>query len=406
MHIHLDPVGGLAGDMFLAAVLHAWPDMTEPVFAAMRTAGLPADWSVEAIAGASAGITGMRVKITGDADHHGHATGSFQQIRARLMAAGLADRVRDRAVDIFHRLAVAEGAIHGKPIDDVHFHEIADWDSVADIVGAAAAIEALDATGWSVGDLPMGSGTVVTAHGRIPVPAPATAMLLRGYQMVDDGIPGERVTPTGAAILAHLQASQGDRRPAGRLLRTGHGLGTREMRGIANMVRLLAFDTSADGAADGAADPADAVGVIAFEVDDQTPEDLAAGIDRLRAVDGVLDVVQYMVAGKKSRVAISVRVLCRPDRAEPVIDACFLQTTTIGLRWRIERRVTLRRDSVDIDDQGAKTVRRPDGTITVKADMDALAGRSRTQAERSRHRRIIEAQGGKFGDGSNDDSED
>ncbi|MDA0341460.1 MAG: DUF111 family protein, partial [Proteobacteria bacterium] len=105
MHIHLDPVGGLAGDMFLAAVLHAWPEMEEPVFSAMRTAGLPKDWSVEAVAGSSAGITGMRVKITGDAGHHHHATGSFRQIKERLQAAGLASGVLARAIAIFQLLA-------------------------------------------------------------------------------------------------------------------------------------------------------------------------------------------------------------------------------------------------------------------------------------------------------------
>lgn len=397
MHIHLDPVGGIAGDMFLAAVLHAWPELEAPIFNAMRAAGLPDDWSVEAVAGESAGITGMRVRITGDAGHHHHATGSFRQIRERLLGSALAPAVSERAVAIFQRLAEAEGEIHGKPIDAVHFHEIADWDSVADIVGAATAIEAIGATGWSVGDIPMGGGTVMTAHGRLPVPAPATALLLRGFRMTDDGITGERVTPTGAAILAHLEASQDGRRKTGSLTRTGHGLGTRTLKGCANMVRLLAFETEPSEAPrhrSGHWGRAGDVGVISFEVDDQTPEDLATGIEVLRSTDGVRDVVQTPVTGKKGRLAISVRVLCRTEMIDQTIEACFLQTTTIGLRWRVEQRVELAREDVEIAASGAtlgaKTVQRPDGATTMKVDMDALARPGFTQRERSRARRLAE----------------
>jgi pyridinium-3,5-bisthiocarboxylic acid mononucleotide nickel chelatase len=393
VHIHLDLVGGLAGDMFLAAALHAWPELKAPVFGAMRAAGLPDDWSVEAVAGDSAGITGMRVKIIGDTGHHHHATGSFWQIRERLLASALEPAVSARALAIFQLLAEAEGEIHGKPVEDVHFHEIADWDSVADIVGAAAVIEAIAASGWSVGDIPMGGGTVMTAHGKLPVPAPATALLLRGFRMVDDGIRGERVTPTGAAILAHLKASQDRRGQTGVLGRSGHGLGTRDLEGCANMVRLLAFDAAPD-APSGNWSKVGEVGVISFEVDDQTPEDLAVGIEILRASEGVLDVVQTPVTGKKGRLTISVRVLCRVEAVDRVVEVCMLQTTTIGLRWRVEQRVELVRENVKLKASGvsfgAKTVLRPDGETTVKVDMDALATRGGTQRDRTRRRRLAE----------------
>jgi pyridinium-3,5-bisthiocarboxylic acid mononucleotide nickel chelatase len=387
VHIHLDPIGGIAGDMFLAAVLHAWPEMKAPIFEAMRAAGLPKDWSVEAIAGESAGITGMRVQITGDAGHHHHATGSFRDIKKRLVGSTLTPEVSARAVAIFQLLAEAEGEIHGKAIEDVHFHEIADWDSVADIVGAAVAIEVIGATSWSVGDIPMGGGTVMTAHGRLPVPAPATALLLRGLRMVDDGIAGERVTPTGAAILAHLQASQEHHQRSGHLVKTGHGLGTRSLDGAPNMLRLLAFEGAASGTSRGWGETGE-VGVISFEVDDQTPEDLAVGIDALRSVEGVVDIVQSAVTGKKGRMAISVRVLCRVDAIDRAVEGCFLQTTTIGLRWRIEKRVELARENIEVTASGhalgAKKVWRPDGTTTIKVDMDALAEHAGTRRDRAR----------------------
>ena len=391
MHIHLDLVGGIAGDMFLAAVVHAWPETEAPILEAMRAAGLPEEWSAEASSAVSAGITGMRFRIKGDAGHHHHATGSFKDIRARLLASSLAPRVAERAVAIFHLLAEAEAEIHGKSIDDVHFHEIADWDSIADIVGAATAIEHLGAESWSVGGIPMGGGTVKTAHGQLPVPAPATALLLRGLRMTDDGIPGERVTPTGAAILAHLKVSQDGRRAPGMLARTGHGIGTRKLEGRANMVRLLAFET--EGApTETSWGIVEEIGVISFEVDDQTAEDLAVALEALRGIDGALDVVQYPVTGKKGRMAVSVRVLCRVEAIEAVMEACFLETTTIGLRYRIEQRRLLEREDILVAGRamGAKRVTRPDGSRTTKVDMDALARQASGQGERSRIRRLAE----------------
>ncbi len=391
MHIHLDLVGGIAGDMFLAAVVHAWPETEAPILEAMRVAGLPEDWSAEASPAVSAGITGMRFQIKGDAGHHHHATGSFKDIRARLLASSLAPEVVARAVAIFHLLAEAEAEIHGKSIDEVHFHEIADWDSVADIVGAATAIEHLGAANWSVGEIPMGGGSVRTAHGDLPVPAPATALLLRGLRMTDDGISGERVTPTGAAILAHLKVSQDRRRPAGTLARTGHGIGTRKLEGRANMVRLLAFETE-EVTPKASWGRVDEIGVISFEVDDQTAEDLAVGLDVLRGIDGALDVVQYPVSGKKGRMAVSVRVLCRVEAIEAVIEACFLETSTIGLRYRIEQRRVLEREDIVVAGgaMGAKRVTRPDGRRTTKVDMEALARQASGQGERSRVRRLAE----------------
>ena len=154
----------------------------------------------------------------------------------------------------------------------------------------------------------MGSGTVNTAHGVMPVPAPATSQLLKGYIMADDGISGERVTPTGAAILTHIAASQNTKRNNGRLIASGYGLGTKELKGVPNMLRILAFEATAAEVRTN-----DEVGEITFEVDDQTGEELAVALDILRATQGVLDVVQYMVFGKKGRLATAVRGLCYPS---------------------------------------------------------------------------------------------
>ena len=381
MFIHLNPIGGIAGDMFIAAMLDAWPELKPKVFDAMRQTGLPPDWSLELNSASSSSIMGKKLIITGDTNNAHFSTGNFKDIRKRLSDSALPPAVIERAIDIFHRLAVAEGAVHGKSIDAVHFHEIADWDSICDIVGTATILDLLNCSDWSVDDIPMGSGTVNTAHGLMPVPAPATSQLLKGYIMADDGIAGERVTPTGAAILTHIAASQNTKRNNGRLIASGYGLGTKELKGVPNMLRILAFEkTTAEFRSN------DEVGEITFEVDDQTGEELAVALDILRATQGVLDVVQYMVFGKKGRLATSVRVLCYPSYINQAIEQIFLQTTTIGLRKQILNRSVLSRENISLDGVSAKKSIRPDGVITIKADMDELMFNTSTQAERSLRR--------------------
>ena len=381
MFIHLNPIGGIAGDMFIAAMLDAWPELKPKVFDAMRQTGLPPDWSLELNSASSSSIMGKKLIITGDANNTYFSTGNFKDICKRLYDSALPPAVIERAIDIFHRLAVAEGAVHGKSIDAVHFHEIDDWDSICDIVGTATILDLLNCSEWSVDDIPMGSGTVNTAHGLMPVPAPATSQLLKGYIMADDGISGERVTPTGAAILTHIVASQNTKRNNGRLIASGYGLGTKELKGVPNMLRILAFEEATAEVRTN-----DEVGEITFEVDDQTGEELAVALDILRATQGVLDVVQYMVFGKKGRLATSVRVLCYPNFINQAIEQIFLQTTTIGLRKQISNRSLLSRENISLDGVSAKKSIRPDGVITIKADMDELILNTSTQAERSLRR--------------------
>jgi uncharacterized protein (DUF111 family) len=295
--------------------------------------------------------------------------------------------VRERAVAIFTDLAEAEAAVHGVPVDEVHFHEIADWDSVADIVGASWLIEALSPATWSVGALPVGSGRIRTRHGPLTVPAPAAAHLLAGFAMHDDGVAGERVTPTGAAILRQLRPAP--RLPPGswRLRGSGSGFGTRRLSGISNVLRVVVYDGESGWRQD------EQVAVLGFEVDDQSPEELAVGLDALRAAEGVLDVVQLPALGKKGRLVAHVQVLARPERLDAVIERCFVETTTIGLRWRIEARAVLARELVEVATaDGAvpvKTVTRPGGSRTAKAEIDLVSGDG--HAARSSQRRTAEA---------------
>ena len=227
-------------------------------------------------------------------------------------------------------------------------------------------IDALRDAEWSVSALPLGSGRVKTAHGILPVPAPATVQLLHGFDTFDDGIPGERITPTGAAILKHLAPSRTGPSRGAHLTVDGTGFGTRELPGVPNILRVLMFDNTQDEGAETGAD----VAVIEFEIDDQTPEDLAVGLDKLRSRDDVLDVLQTPVFGKKGRMAISVRVLCRPVAVDDVTEACFDETTTIGLRWHLAHRIELTREQVKTGSFSVKVIDRPGGSVSAKAEME------------------------------------
>lgn len=388
MHIHLDPVGGIAGDMFVAALLDAWPELAAGALGAVRAAGLPESVGLEVRPHRDHALTGSRFRVAlPEAGGHGHT--HWLEVRARLEASPLPPGVRRRADSIFSLLAEAEGAVHGVPPEDVVFHEVGAWDSIADVVAAASLIEAIGATSWSVGALPLGSGRVASAHGILPVPAPATVRLLEGLEVHDDGIGGERVTPTGAAIVRHLAPAPALPRAPRRLLRSGTGFGTRELGRLSNVLRVLAFAPAAGERQAGE------VAEIAFEVDDQTPEDLAVGLDHLRAVDGVLDVAQLPAFGKRGRLGAQVRVLVRPEALDAAIDACFTETATLGLRWHLAHRATLARRPERWQggerEVRVQTTRRPSGAATGKAEMADLAAEPGGLAGRERLRRRAES---------------
>jgi len=375
MHLHLDPVGGIAGDMFIAALLDAYPRLSAGLDAALAKVGLPQGAHCALLAHHDGVLRGKRFDVSlpvesdsaGAGHHHAHV--GLAAIRAAIAAMGLDAAVAARAGAIFAVLAEAEAAVHGVSVNQVEFHEVGALDSIADIVGAAWLIEALSPATWSVGALPLGSGRVHCAHGLLPVPAPAVVRLLDGFLFFDDGLPGERVTPTGAAILRHLACASGIGPRPGRLAASGMGFGLRKLPGLANVLRVLAFD-SKDASA------ADEVALLTFEVDDQTPEDLAQGLERLRACDGVLDVVQIPAFGKKGRMLAQVQVLARPPQLAAITAACFAETATLGVRHQLLARSVLARSETTVATAGTevrvKLARRPDGALSAKAESEDL----------------------------------
>ena len=201
-HIHLDPLGGASGDMFIGAMLDAWPELESGLASALLAAGIPETVRIGRIADQRGGITGSRFLV--DASNAPRAPVTYREFRSHLANSTLSPRIQERASAILTLLAEAEAEIHAVPIEEVRFHELGGWDTLVDSIATAWLVEELGCPSWSLSPLPLGAGVVETEHGRLPVPAPATVRLLEGFLMRDDGIEGERVTPTGAAILHYL----------------------------------------------------------------------------------------------------------------------------------------------------------------------------------------------------------
>lgn len=387
--IHLDPVGGISGDMFIGAASDAWPEVRVSLDQAFAEFPFPAGCKARFDRTLRAGISAATFQFA-VAPAAGRGAHSYDEAYTLLAAAHVPAEVSQHALGIYNLLAEAEAAVHGVPIAEVHFHELGDWDSVADVLGAAVVIASFPGARWHVESLPIGSGYINTAHGRLPVPAPAAAWLTRGFRCHDDGLAGERVTPTGAAILRYLKADAPRPTASRELLGIGYGAGSRELPGVPNVLRLMAFGATAGAGGD----LSDRVVVVRFEVDDQTPEDLALGLERVRAVPGVLDVMLWSAQGKKGRMLYAVQVLAEEQHDRAVIEACLAETTTIGVRWHHETRSKLpRHETLSGSPAGqvrVKQVSRPGGQETRKAEADDIAGLGLDYAGRSRARRRAE----------------
>jgi uncharacterized protein (TIGR00299 family) protein len=375
--IRLDAVGGVAGDMFVAAMVDAMPDLRDRVLADAAAVLPPGTGTPVFEPGTSGGLHCLRFRLSArtDTDRH-HA--SYRDMVARIEAAPLSAGTAGHANAILRHLAEAEAAIHHVPVDEVHFHEIGDWDSLMDVTAAGSVAAALDGARWSVSALPRGDGLVRTRHGLLPVPAPATARLLEGFVWRDDGIGGERVTPTGAAILRHLVAVP-DARVGGRLQATGTGAGTRELPGQPNILRAVVYAAPVERPGE------EDIAVLCFEIDDMTAEELGIAADRLRAIQGVRDLVLVPAIGKKGRPMHTFRLLVEPEQQERVAEACFTETSTIGLRWQEARRAVLPRTLSEAGAVRVKTVTRPAGPSR-KAESDDLGAIAGLEARRAAKR--------------------
>ena len=294
-------------------------------------------------------------------DSHVHAPHrSLSAILGIINKAPLSERVKQHSSRAFQLLGEAEAAIHSMPIEKVHFHEVGAVDTIIDIVCAAAGAEALGVDRWLASPLNVGSGTVVCQHGTLPVPAPAALALLADAPVYSAGPPMERVTPTGAAVLRMLDVTFAPL-PAMRVSSAGYGAGGRETPGQPNLLRLLVGEeTSA------AVGESEAIAVIETVIDDCSPQILAY-VSELLLAAGAWDVYRAAVQMKKGRTGVQMTVLCRPDLMPALRDLLFRETTTIGLRWRLENKASLQREFLKVDTQWGKVrikiARWPSGEI-------------------------------------------
>jgi uncharacterized protein (TIGR00299 family) protein len=274
-----------------------------------------------------------------------HTHGPHRPLSAILeiiRSAPLAAAVKERSIRAFQLLGEAEAAIHSIPIESVHFHEVGAVDTIVDIVCAAAGAGSLGIDRWLSSPLNVGSGTVLCQHGRLPVPAPATLALLGDAPVYAAGTPMERVTPTGAAVLRMLNVGY-EPLPHMRIAAAGYGAGGRETPGEPNLLRLLVGER--EDAKDGMAE---AIAVIETVIDDSSPQ-LLAYVSELLLAAGAWDVYRASVQMKKGRTGVQLTVLCRPDLVPALRDILFRETTTIGLRWRLENKASLAREFVAVE---------------------------------------------------------
>lgn len=397
---YLDCFAGIAGDMFLGALIDAGvpPHVLQDATAAL---GLGASLRIEKVD--RSGISSTKVHVL-DGDHlaeqsqptytrqpgtqHEHKTGhahdhphtepdapahshdhphahthgrSLTTIRTLIQATALTEPVKLTAIRAFELLGKSEAKIHNVPVDDIHFHEVGAVDAIVDIVAASAGIHHLNVGAWHSSPINVGSGTVACAHGTFPVPAPATADLLRGFPTYSAHVQQELVTPTGAALLRVLDPVFGPQ-PAMRVEQIGYGAGTRSSKGFPNVVRL-SIGEAMDSSKIPAQSQTETVTVLETALDDLSPQILAHVAEAALAL-GALDVMLTPVIMKKGRPGTLLTVLCKPSENATLERLILSETSTLGLRVRQDRRSCL--------DRRHATVATSYGPIRIK--IGSLAG--------------------------------
>lgn len=338
--LYLDATAGIAGDMTVAALL----DLGLPfdyLQQELAKLGLPeGSYALFEQPVARQGVAARHFLVRLPADehhHHGHHDNhhhrSYADIRAMIAASGITVRAKELAQRIFLRLAEAEALAHQVAVDEVTFHEVGAVDSIVDIVGTAIGLDWLGVEQVYASAVPLGGGFVETAHGRLPVPAPATAELMKGLAVHGRCGNGERVTPTGAAILAAL-AQPLLALPAMTVEGVGHGAGTKDFDDCPNILRALLGVTTAEAH--------ETVIEASCNLDDVTPEVLGYVLEVLLA-EGALDAWHTAIQMKKQRPGIQLSFLCRPDSYEQLARLVMAETGTLGIRYHQLQRTVQQR---------------------------------------------------------------
>lgn len=342
---YFDGFAGVSGDMILGALVDAGAPLEtlQEAFSHLPLPGLRL--KTERVRRNA--LSGMKVEVISGEDSP--PLRHLSDLERIVVHSELSERVKAQSLAVFRRLAEVEAKVHGTSVDEVHFHEVGAADTVADVVGAALALEALHVERLAASPLPVSPGWIQSEHGSLPLPAPATMELLRGVPVRP--LPGEveRVTPTGAAILTSWVTSWG-LIPEMTVSAIGYGAGGRDDADIPNLLRVVVGEEA------GSPHP-ERLAVIETNVDDMNPQLFAAAMDRLFA-GGALDVYLTPILMKKGRPATLVSVLAAAEQVDALVQVLYDETTTIGVRWyEVARRALPRR---------WETVETEWGTVRVK----------------------------------------
>jgi uncharacterized protein (TIGR00299 family) protein len=339
---YLDCSSGISGDMFLGALIDAGAP-EDRLRDELKKLPL-GSYDFKRTRAMRGGLVGTRVEISIPAGQpHRH----LSHIQALIEKASLSETATARALQTFNLLAEVEGKLHNRPPSEIHFHEVGAVDAVLDIVGTCVGLELLQISGLVCSPLNVGGGHVNAAHGTLPVPAPATAELLRNIPVYSSGVDGELVTPTGAALVATLASGFGPL-PEMKIANIGYGAGERNYPGHPNIARLFLGERVEPLAGEPGLPGDDIVSVIEANVDDMSPQIYGYFLEKALAA-GALDVTCSSTQMKKNRPGLTISIICQPGQSDTLSEVLFEQTTTIGLRIYEARRKVLEREHMAVD---------------------------------------------------------
>ena len=364
---YFDCLSGISGDMTLGALIDLGVP-SETIQSAVRSMGLP-DVSVAAEEVKKSGFRAMSVTISHPPEHaHRHLHHITEMIDRSSEITSSAKEIAGR---IFRCVAEAEAKVHGTTIEKVHFHEVGAIDSIADIVGTAVALDELGIETIAASPIPTGTGSIKIAHGRVSVPAPATAEILAGVPLADCDIRAELTTPTGAAIVKSM-ATQFGAIPAMTIEAVGYGAGTMDLSEQANVLRVVMGETTTT-ATQPVSYQSDRVVVLETNIDDSTAEQLADCAHRLMSA-GALDVFQTPCTMKKGRAGTQLSVIAAPTDVDSLQRIIFDHSTSIGVRRHVSDRHKLARQAISVDTEfgpiRCKVIRLPSGEDRLSVEDD------------------------------------
>ena len=352
--LQFDSVGGASGDMILASLVSLGADLgrirKHIESLNIEKVTITADQVNED------GFAGIRVNVDvveHQHDDHHHAR-RLSDITSLIRQSSFAEDVKELSIAVFTKLAFAESEVHGVAPDKIHFHEVGAGDSIVEIVASCAALKELGVTAVAVSPLPLASGTVECAHGVMPIPAPATVILLKGHPMAATDETSELVTPTGAALLmTWKELMTCSAAMTLNMVKAGHGFGHRRLKGRPNMLRAMLLEKAVESGGQ----EQDSCLVLECNLDDTVPELLGSLTQKLMDT-GALDVFTTAIQMKKQRPGTLLTVLCKPVDRERFLDLIFKESTTFGVREHLTKRAVLERRHVE--------VATPYGTVRIK----------------------------------------